>query len=218
MKVEAGPLATNAVERGRLRGSTTINAGAPMAIGSNVGRVMTGPLPTNRTAPVPKELKINKEIRVQPCPSVAPSPFGPGYCCRRDRPRFGARDVPARCGWECRQGVPVIPSALVFSRPLRTGTVRAPFAQGRHHAGPPSLLEHALLNSHRCYAEEMLTTRLCALEIRSSFGACNFIVVVACRRAGPRSDQSDGLRRLASKRLAELELGHREPEQHRPRP
>ena len=177
MKVEAGPLATNAVERGRLGGSTTINAGAPMAIGSNVGRVMPGLLPTNRTAPVPKELKINKEIRVHPCPSVVSSPFGPGYCRRRE------------------------PSALDL---VRAG----------HHADPPALLEHALLNSHRCYAEEMLTTRLCALEIRSSFGACNFIVVVACRRAGPRSVQSDGLRRLASKRLAKLELGDCELDQH----
>jgi len=43
-----------------------------------------------------------------------------------DLPRSGTRDVPARSGWECRRGVRVIPSALVFSGLLRTGTVRAP--------------------------------------------------------------------------------------------
>ena len=37
-----------------------------------------------------------------------------------DRPRSGARDVPARSGWECSGGVVVISGALVFSRLLRT--------------------------------------------------------------------------------------------------
>src|SRR5438132_254763 len=39
---------------------------------------------------------------------------------------FGARDVPARSGWESPRGVRVIPGPFVVSRLLRAGTARAP--------------------------------------------------------------------------------------------
>ena len=60
----------------------------------------------------------------------------------------------------------------------------------------------------------MIKTRICVNEIHPSFSAYNCILVVACHGAGPRSEQPGDLRRLASERLAELELGEREFEQH----
>ena len=39
---------------------------------------------------------------------------------------FGARDVPARSGWECPRGVRIIPGGFVVSSLLRAGTARAP--------------------------------------------------------------------------------------------
>ena len=45
--------------------------------------------------------------------------------------RSGARDVPARSGWECPRGVRVTPGALVVSRLLRAGTARAPGVTSR---------------------------------------------------------------------------------------
>ena len=39
--------------------------------------------------------------------------------------RSGARDVPARSGWECPRGVRIIPGALVVSSLLRAGTARS---------------------------------------------------------------------------------------------
>src|SRR5205809_9804 len=107
-----------------------------------------------------------------------------------------SRARPTRGGWSMEMKVE---AGLLASNALDRVTAG-------HHADLGALLGHALLNSPRWHAEELLPTRLCALDIRSSFGARNFIVVVACRRARPRSVQADGLRRLAPERLAELEL------------